>query len=262
MINNSQWNDLKPRITSGVIMAGIGLLVLLIGGWLMAAAVAVLAGVMVWEASNMALSNNNGSPLMWGALAGLAVVLALILGKAFAVPLAAVATLVAVQNLRQHQREMGAAVFGIILGSVAFVSLRNQLGFDWLLWVVLVVIASDVAGYFVGKTYGGPKFWPAISPKKTWSGTLGGWAAAAVVGIVFSIILGAGFGLVIVSVLVCFSGQMGDIAESAFKRRMKAKDSSNLIPGHGGVWDRFDAMLGASLMAWFLWLLGWLPGAS
>jgi phosphatidate cytidylyltransferase len=108
-------------------------------------------------------------------------------------------------------------------------------------------VVSDVAGYFAGKALGGPKFWPGISPKKTWSGTAAGWAGAACVGAAFARPLEAGAVLIPVSVLVAFAGQMGDIAESAVKRMQGVKDSSALIPGHGGVLDRFDAMLGAAL---------------
>ena len=117
----------------------------------------------------------------------------------------------------------------------------------WLLWLILVVVATDIAGYFAGRALGGPKFWPAISPKKTWSGTAAGWISAAVVGLIFLLITDAGRDLIWISAAVAFASQMGDIAESAVKRRCGVKDSSNLIPGHGGLFDRFDGLLGASL---------------
>jgi phosphatidate cytidylyltransferase len=128
------------------------------------------------------------------------------------------------------------------------VHFRLDYGFVWLLWMILCVVATDVSGYFVGRAVGGPKFWPRISPKKTWSGTAGGWVAAACVGLVFDLMfVVVGPEIIVLSVLVSFAGQMGDIAESAVKRRMGVKDASALIPGHGGLWDRFDALLGASL---------------
>lgn len=126
-------------------------------------------------------------------------------------------------------------------------SMRDGSGLVWMLWLMLVVIATDVAGYFAGKAFGGPKFMPRISPKKTWSGTSAGWAAAAVVGIGFMIQLGAGIGLVLVSVAVSFAAQLGDIAESAIKRYAGVKDASALIPGHGGLMDRFDGLMAAAL---------------
>jgi phosphatidate cytidylyltransferase len=110
---------------------------------------------------------------------------------------------------------------------------------------VAVVVASDVLGYFAGRMLGGPKFWPQISPKKTWSGTVAGWIGAALVGGVTAQALGASWLLVPISALVAFAGQLGDIAESWVKRRCGVKDASTLIPGHGGVLDRFDALIGA-----------------
>ncbi len=111
-----------------------------------------------------------------------------------------------------------------------------------------------MAGYFAGRLLGGPKFWPRISPKKTWSGTLAGWALAAAVG--WGMARHAGIDaaplLAALSAVTAFAAQMGDIGESWIKRRMGVKDSSGLLPGHGGVMDRFDGMTGASV---FLYLL-------
>ena len=119
---------------------------------------------------------------------------------------------------------------------------------------------SDIAGYFAGRTFGGPKFWPAVSPKKTWSGTVAGWVGAAVLGLGFAIGTKAGLSLIVLSVAVSFASQMGDIAESALKRYVEVKDSSALIPGHGGVFDRFDAVLGATVFMLFLTFVLGLPG--
>jgi phosphatidate cytidylyltransferase len=120
-------------------------------------------------------------------------------------------------------------------------------GFVWILWLIGVVVMTDVAGYFAGRLIGGPKFWPKVSPKKTWSGTVAGWFGAALVGLVFDAFTGLGAEIIPLSMLLSVASQFGDIAESALKRRMGVKDSSQLIPGHGGLFDRFDALLGASL---------------
>ena len=112
---------------------------------------------------------------------------------------------------------------------------------------------TDVFGYFAGRTFGGPKFWPSVSPKKTWSGTAAGWVGAGLVGLLFSINTGVGLQLIGISIAISMASQMGDIAESGLKRKMGVKDSSNLIPGHGGLMDRFDGMLGASV---FLLIMG------
>jgi phosphatidate cytidylyltransferase len=137
---------------------------------------------------------------------------------------------------------------GIQIAGWGLVHFRIDFGFAWILWMILVVVVTDIAGYFAGRMIGGPRFWPRLSPKKTWSGTVAGWMAAAVVGLLFDLFfVRVGPGIVLLSVMVSMAGQMGDIAESAVKRRMGVKDASALIPGHGGFWDRFDALLGASL---------------
>ena len=118
----------------------------------------------------------------------------------------------------------------------------------WIGWLILVVAVTDIAGYFAGRAIGGPKFWPSVSPKKTWSGTMAGWIGAAVVGAIFARWSTAGPELVLISAVAALASQMGDIAESAIKRRMAVKDSSHLIPGHGGLLDRFDGLIGATLM--------------
>ena len=87
-----------------------------------------------------------------------------------------------------------------------------------------------------------------VSPKKTWSGIVAGWLAAALIGAVFLKISTAGIDLLWISSVLAFASQLGDIAESAIKRRAGVKDSSNLIPGHGGLMDRFDGLLGAALL--------------
>ena len=120
--------------------------------------------------------------------------------------------------------------------------LRDEAGTAAILWLLGVVIASDVMGYFAGRILGGPKFWPAVSPKKTWSGTVAGWFGAALVGLAFVLAGQGDWLLILISPLIAFAGQMGDIGESWIKRRTGVKDSSALIPGHGGLMDRFDAL--------------------
>ena len=115
------------------------------------------------------------------------------------------------------------------------------------------VIATTAC--FAGRMIGGPKFWPAVSPKKTWSGTIAGWIGAGALGAAFMPITGAGATLILISMATSFASQMGDIAESAIKRKMGVKDSSRLIPGHGGVLDRFDGLIGAALLALVVMLL-------
>ena len=96
-----------------------------------------------------------------------------------------------------------------------------------------------------GRMIGGARFWPSISPKKTWSGTIAGWILTGLLGAVLMYYSGL-IWMVPVSVAVAFGSQLGDIAESWIKRRVGVKDSSNLIPGHGGFLDRFDGFIGGA----------------
>jgi phosphatidate cytidylyltransferase len=156
-------------------------------------------------------------------------------------------------RLGSHRAVWAAFTFAILLAAFGLMVLREDYGFKWVAWLVCIVIASDVFGYFAGRLIGGPKFWPKVSPKKTWAGTIAGWVGAAAVGLAFMKTTAAGPGIIGVSIAVAMAGQLGDIAESALKRKSGIKDSSNLIPGHGGLFDRFDAMLGASI---FLLIVG------
>ncbi|PVA11661.1 phosphatidate cytidylyltransferase [Pelagivirga sediminicola] len=253
-----RWRDLNARMISAAVMIVVGIVLLWAGGMIFAAALWVIGGAMIWELARM-LGGRVWAPGM-GAVAGIA------LAVAWALPLwLALPGLVCVAGFGAWQLPTRRVLFGVYGASILLAChtaglLRVDAGLAWILWVICVVVATDVAGYFAGRALGGPKFWPAISPKKTWSGTIAGWLAAAVMGLGFGIYLGVGAQLMLLSVLVSVTGQAGDIAESWIKRRAGVKDSSNLIPGHGGVLDRFDAMLGAVLLVGVLWLFGMLPG--
>ena len=150
--------------------------------------------------------------------------------------------------LRKERLTFAGFALASIIAGWGLVTFRDTYGVLWINWLILVVEITDVAGYFAGRAFGGPKFWPASSPKKTWSGTVAGWVGAAILGAIFLTFTNAGRDLIWISVLVSFASQMGDITESALKRRMGVKDSSTLIPGHGGLFDRFDGLLGAALV--------------
>jgi phosphatidate cytidylyltransferase len=117
-------------------------------------------------------------------------------------------------------------------------------------WLIAVVWATDIGAYFAGRLIGGPKLAPAISPNKTWAGLLGGAVAAALVGAVTTTLTAADSlpAMVTVSVMLGVCAQLGDLAESSLKRRFGAKDTSALIPGHGGVLDRVDGLMTAALL--------------
>lgn len=243
---DSKWDDLLPRIASGLVLAVVGLLCIWQGGIWFQLLAGVSSGIMVWELYRMIAPDRASEALLFGAMAFVAVFSTRWLGFYAIIPalLPAFAGYVWAPRLKETYL---AFAIGIAIAGFGLIYFRDGYGAIWLLWLMLVVIATDIAGYFAGRALGGPKFWPSISPKKTWSGTVGGWVASALVGVVFYLITDAGRDLIWISALVSFASQMGDIAESAVKRRCGVKDSSRLIPGHGGLFDRFDGLLGASL---------------
>jgi phosphatidate cytidylyltransferase len=144
---------------------------------------------------------------------------------------------------------------GFLYAAAAFlasvlVRLDQIEGLVALILVLLVVWATDIGGYFVGRGIGGPKLWPRISPNKTWAGAIGGFVASLLVAAGF-----AAFGLartgpvLLLAACLSIASQLGDLLESAIKRHFGVKDSSHIIPGHGGLMDRLDGYVAAIVMA-------------
>lgn len=135
----------------------------------------------------------------------------------------------------------------VVLPCIAFVALRDtpHIGRATIGWILALVWTIDTAAYAAGRTIGGPKLAPRISPNKTWSGLLGGIVAAMIVGLVTGWLTAPAhwWQTCILSGALAVIEQAGDIAESFAKRRFGVKDSSTLIPGHGGILDRLDGML-------------------
>jgi phosphatidate cytidylyltransferase len=130
------------------------------------------------------------------------------------------------------------------------VRLDASQGFAALVLVLLVVWGSDIGGYFAGRGIGGPKLWVRVSPNKTWAGAIGGFVASLLVGLGFSML---GFGkagpLLVLAAILSIAAQCGDLFESAVKRHFGVKDSSHIIPGHGGILDRLDGFVAAIVLA-------------
>lgn len=241
---SGNWDDLKPRVISGVVMAVVGTVSLWAGGIWFMALIAVCCGAMIWELARMCAPDQGAEIISMGVIAALVVVLTALIPGIYIGPIMLGFVGATWSVIRTKRTVYALYALLILVGGYGFIHIRQDFGLIWMLWLVLVVVASDMAGYIAGRMLGGPKFWPKVSPKKTWSGTVAGWIGAALVGVAFT--QTAGF--VLLSVLVAFAAQMGDIAESAIKRKCGIKDSSNLIPGHGGFMDRFDGMLGASVV--------------
>jgi phosphatidate cytidylyltransferase len=130
------------------------------------------------------------------------------------------------------------------------VRLDQVWGFTALMLVLLIVWVTDIGGYFAGRGLGGPKLWPRVSPKKTWAGAIGGFVASLCVAAGFAAFgLGKTGPLVLLGAVLSVASQLGDLFESAVKRRFGVKDSSHIIPGHGGLLDRLDGFVAAVVLA-------------
>ncbi|WP_276605849.1 phosphatidate cytidylyltransferase [Tabrizicola caldifontis] len=252
---SGRWSDLRTRILSAIFMVSVGAVEIWLGGTAFAALVIVLTALMVWELATITAPLRRRTPVTLAVATGGALAAALVLRSEVAVLFLVAPTLMLVLTPRRDRRLAGGYALAIMLAGYGLVTLRQEAGTIAILWLVAVVVASDVLGYFAGRLLGGPKFWERISPKKTWSGTAAGWIGAGLVGLAFWQAGYGGWPLVPLSMLVAFAGQMGDILESWVKRRAGVKDASRLIPGHGGVLDRFDALIGAVVLVMLLQLV-------
>jgi phosphatidate cytidylyltransferase len=226
----------------------------------------VVGAVAAWEWARLCGRGTLGPPgtIVIGAV--VATVMAAILQEySIAGWLIAVGAMGATVSARRD-RQAAALWYGLGVAYLAaaclvFLWLRAtpDLGRAMVLWLVAVVWATDTGAYLVGRTLGGAKLAPTISPGKTWAGLFGGVGAAALVGVLVVVLRGQGntAALVGASMALALVAQVGDLFESSLKRRFGAKDSSHLIPGHGGVLDRVDGLLaGALVLGGAFWLMG------
>jgi phosphatidate cytidylyltransferase len=262
--------ELGTRIVSAVVMGAVALAVTYQGGWVsaafwLAAGIAVLAE---WIALTGVEPRRPAQIMLAGGLMCLAFVHLLGAKPGTAVLLLGAVLGSAVVVHRDPDHQIWAAT-GFLYASVialipTFVRDTPEFGLVGLLWMFAIVWTTDVAAYFTGRSLGGPKLWPRVSPKKTWSGFIGGVLAGSLAGILvvavaqrFGWVSPFGLGPVALgSVVAAAASQAGDLGESALKRQFGVKDSGYLIPGHGGVMDRLDGFWAVALLAGIV-LLGW-----
>lgn len=249
-----RWNDLRPRVVSAIVMISVGAAEIWLGGPSFAVLVVLLTAGMIWELATITAPVQKNRPLLMAGIAAVALGGALLLRSDLATSFLMMPALALALTPRRDRQIAALYAAAIMVAGYGLVQLREEVGTTGILWLVIIVVVSDVAGYFVGRIMGGPKFWPKVSPKKTWSGTVAGWIGAALVGLCFVLAGRGDWGLLILSPIVALAGQLGDILESWVKRRVGVKDSSNLIPGHGGLLDRFDALIGATVLVMLLGL--------
>lgn len=247
---------LRTRVVSALILAPVALGAAYLGRPFWDGLVAIMGALMAWEwarlcggdhLSRVAAVSIVIAPVAVavGAIAGVVPGLA-ILGVGL-VLIGVGARLETVRN----PLWLAAGVAYVGMPCLAMAWLRASLGegLATLLWVLALVWATDTGGYVAGRGLGGPKLAPRVSPNKTWAGLIGGMVAAAAVGLATSFLAPgvAAWIAVPLSAALAVVEQAGDLFESAVKRRFGVKDSSRLIPGHGGVLDRVDGLLAVSL---------------
>lgn len=259
MLQSGQWQDLRARIVSGVAMAAVGIAAIWLGGIWFTMLVALVCAVMTWELARMIAREQQGVAQALAAICGVVILASRMIPDIATAGAIALLCIAGLASLKQNRLIW--LVFSVLIATagVGLAGFREAYGIVWFVWLILVVVATDVFGYFAGRMIGGPKFWPAVSPKKTWSGTVAGWIAAALIGLLFRQFTNAGVDLPWISVALSMSSQAGDMAQSAVKRRMGVKDSSSLLPGHGGLWDRFDGLLAAALFMLLVAQLVYVP---
>ena len=254
--------DLKVRALSALVLGPVVLLAVWAGGGVFQALLAVSAFIALGEWVLM-VAPERMPEAFWHSMLAMAVVL---VTYALGGPLAALALSVALGGIVQASTAgkgttwlLGFGIPYVTVGIAGLAWLREHPGLPLVIFCLFAVWATDIGAYAAGRAIGGPKLAPRISPKKTWAGLIGGMAAAAVFG--FGVALAAGAQkpalALLVAPLLAVVGQIGDLFESWVKRRYNVKDSSNLIPGHGGLLDRIDGlMVAAPVLAVFHATLG------
>lgn len=246
-------SDLGPRVASAIVLIGAALATVWAGGhWF--ALFWLAAGVAIhWEWQRLI-----GGPMQSARFAvGAAALAAMAAAVSNAAPdIALVVALLAagaVAALAGQGLRLWAAA-GVIYAAALVVSvifLRQSLfgGFEAIVWLFATVWATDIMAYFGGRFIGGPKLWPRVSPSKTWSGFLTGVGSGALAGLAVAPHTSSVVVVLALTALAAAVSQGGDLFESSVKRHFGVKDSSRIIPGHGGVMDRLDGFIAAAALA-------------
>lgn len=250
-------SDLTTRFAAAVVMIAIACFAIYFGGWPFRLLVLVAAGAMLVEWGDM----HRVSRLWTWISVALLIVPLLILAERFFpaaadqpgaldldslapvwIAVAITAALGLVLGAVSRRLAVGWGFLYVAIPALALVVL-NWAWLELVFWLMLVTWSTDIFAYFAGRGIGGPKLAPRISPNKTWAGLIGGMAGAAIVGGIAAWLLDIGAPFLFLGAPMGLVAQLGDLYESWVKRRCEVKDSSSLIPGHGGVLDRVDGLL-------------------
>jgi phosphatidate cytidylyltransferase len=254
-------SNLKLRLVSGIAFAALAFALTYAGPIPFAVLVLVCAMVISWEWGRLVrgVAFDLGFFVHAGAVAA-GIVLAAAGYAALGLAALVIAAIILVPLYMGRGARLSAlGVFYVGLPAIALLWMRGDepYGFTAVLFIFAVVWGSDTAAYAAGRTIGGPKLWPRVSPNKTWAGFIGALAAGAASGAIFAALVtdADAVRLILLGTGLAAVAQAGDLAESALKRLFHLKDASDLIPGHGGFMDRMDSLVAAATAAALLALL-------
>ncbi|MEO1918685.1 MAG: phosphatidate cytidylyltransferase [Paracoccaceae bacterium] len=250
--------DLGTRILSAIVMIAISVLAFWLGGYWAIGFIGLGALVLLWEFHKILRHEDVRAKIDLAIMGGSAVAsiyATLTYGWVFG----AITLILGAAALYKSDHEnwfwlsSGLLYIGACMTAMLMIFLSPEHGLFYVFWVVLIVALTDIGGYFAGRIIGGPKLWPAVSPRKTWAGTMGGWVLSIIAGVLLG-----WFGpepvlrSLVISIVIAIASQLGDLLESWLKRQKDVKDSSYIIPGHGGLLDRLDGVMAAALVFAFI----------
>ncbi|NVK18127.1 MAG: phosphatidate cytidylyltransferase [Methylocystaceae bacterium] len=252
-MSNKKTNGLHLRILSALVISGPAIAAIYFGSPFFNIMIALFAILMGWEWSKLCLGEFKLPGILLSAYVGIIPLLSFIniplLEVILITPvMCALLFALTLNNKGRIWFAIGALYLSIPICAFIFLRSADAIGVSVVFWIACMVVATDTGGYAFGITIGGPKLAPKISPKKTWAGLIGGMTGAFLTGLAFSL----GFDWAEPILISCLSAglaviaQMGDLFESHAKRHFDVKDSSQIIPGHGGILDRLDGMMSAS----------------
>ncbi len=251
MIAIGAWSDLLPRLGTAIILLVVAAVALLMGGIVFKCLLLTAVVLIHWELGQMLnpMSQQSGH---FAASFALGTFLLTLTAGSLGWALIWMILGAAIQPLFFYDHKLSGFIVSLAVFFTGFVlvSLRDTAGIGIVCWLLALVILTDLGGYFGGRIIGGPKLVPRFSPKKTWSGAVIGWAFAVALSLWVAEMVLQGLSLTSIiglTIILSMMSQVGDICESALKRACNVKDSSNLLPGHGGFMDRFDGTVGATL---------------
>ena len=252
MNTGDNWHELRLRLVSASFLLLVSAFCIYFGNYLFTLFIISLVGVMHWELGKM-LSPMSVQAMWFSAFVSILSTFCLLASTSILWPILIIMINFHFQrNFFHHSRNFGAVYsLAVIVCGIIFYRVRLEFGLYHTVWLIGIVVVTDTAGYLIGRIIGGPKVFPRISPKKTWAGVLAGWFAVGLFSWSFvenvapqSLFIK----FVSISIILSVSAQVGDMIQSHLKRKSDVKDSSGLLPGHGGFMDRFDGFVGAMIV--------------